>query len=298
MSSKATAYPQEIISEINILRSNPSSYIKKLEKYIHYFTNDIIHIPNLDIAIETEEGTLPYIEAIEFLKTKKPVNKLIPSKALCDIAQEFSKNVINSENGIIDKKLNQKIIDKHGDFKGKFMRAMDFGGYTSEQVVINFLVCDGDSDRSQRDVLLDEEVTKIGVAFGKHNIYNTSCILVTCTEFNNTKDPDDIMVFSESSKDKEKIKKGKREKKNKDIIKKKYESVENNGEDNNNIFKLKRRVYAYENVPKENLPEGVASMTKSDTIIIEGGKRYKKIILNKEMLDGTKTTEESKLCLD
>ena len=52
-----------------------------------------------------------------------------------------------------------------------------------------------------------EEVTKIGVAFGKHNIYNTSCILVTCTEFNNTKDPDDIMVFSESSKDKEKIKK-------------------------------------------------------------------------------------------
>lgn len=39
-------------------------------------------------------------------------------------------------------------------------------------------------------------------------------------------------------------------------------------------------------------------MTKSDTIIIEGGKRYKKIILNKEMLDGTKTTEESKLCLD
>ena len=46
------------------------------------------------------------------------------------------------------------------------------------------------------------------------------------------------------------------------------------------------------------MPEGVASMTKRDTIVIEGGKRYKKIILNKVMLDGTKETEEIKQCLD
>ena len=39
-------------------------------------------------------------------------------------------------------------------------------------------------------------------------------------------------------------------------------------------------------------------MTKKDTIVIEGGKRYKKIIINKVMLDGTNTTEEIKECLD
>ena len=39
-------------------------------------------------------------------------------------------------------------------------------------------------------------------------------------------------------------------------------------------------------------------MMKSDTIIIEGGKRYKKIVYNMIMLDGSKKTEEVKQCLD
>jgi len=51
-------------------------------------------------------------------------------------------------------------------------------------------------------------------------------------------------------------------------------------------------------VPKDQLPEGVASMARADTIVIEGGKRYKKTIYNKVMLDGTKKTEEVKECLD
>ena len=51
-------------------------------------------------------------------------------------------------------------------------------------------------------------------------------------------------------------------------------------------------------MPKDKLPEGVASMTFSDTIVIEGGKRYKIITYNKVMLDGTKKTEEVKQCLD
>ena len=65
------------------------------------------------------------------------------------------------------------------------------------------------------------------------------------------------------------------------------------------LFKFpKRKFFAVTAVGKEELPEGVASMTKRDTIVIEGGKRYKKIIINKVMLDGTKKTEEIKQCLD
>jgi DNA polymerase III gamma/tau subunit len=262
---------------------------------------------------------------------------------------------------------------------------MDYGGFTSEQLVINFLVCDGDVDRTQREPLLGEGLKKIGVAFGKHNIYRTICVLVTCSEFNNTKDPDDLMVFrdpeeektekerlekekieqerlekekaeqeilekekaekeilekekaekekeeqkaldEEKEKEKKRIEEEKRikeeaerkkkeeekkkkeeaerkkkeeeEKKKKEPVKKKYEVTNNNKGETTNIFKLKKKIYAYETVPKDQLPEGVASITKSDTIVIEGGKRYKKIIYNKVMLDGTKKTEEVKTCLD
>ena len=365
MSKQATAKPKEIIEEINKLRENPSLYAKKVEEYSTYFNDKIFKHPNLNIKIQTQEGAAPYIETVEYLKTKEKINTLIPSKALCEIAQEIADNLVDSETGEIDEELHEQIIDKHGSFSGKFTRAMDFGGFTSEQVVINFLVCDGDVDRTQREPLLGEGLKKIGVAFGKHNIYRTICVLVTCSEFNNTKDPDDLMVFrdpeeekaeqerlekekaeqerlekekaekekeeqkaldEEKEKEKKRIEEEKRikeeaerkkkeeekkkkeeaerkkkeeeEKKKKEPVKKKYEVTNNNKGETTNIFKLKKKIYAYETVPKDQLPEGVASMTKSDTIVIEGGKRYKKIIYNKVMLDGTKKTEEVKTCLD
>ena len=370
MSSKATAKPKEIIEEINKLRADPILYSKKVEEYSQYFTDKILKLPNLNVKIRTQEGSAPYLDTIEYLKTKEKKNALVPSKALCEIAQEIADNLIDSETGEIDEELHEQIIDKHGSFNGKFTRAMDFGGFTSEQVVINFLVCDGDEDRTQREPLLGDGLNKIGVAFGKHNIYSTICVLVTCTEFTNTKDPDDIMVFKDideneekkkleqekleqerlekerlekerlekerlekekalqEEKEKEKIegykkkeeeekrrkeegkkkeeekkrkeeedKKKKEEEKKKKLTKNKFEAVNNNKEEKN-IFKLKKKIFAYETVPKDQLPEGVASMTKSDTIVIEGGKRYKKIIYNKVMLDGTKKTEEVKECLD
>ena len=355
MSKQATAKPKEIIEEINKLRENPSLYAKKVEEYSTYFNDKIFKLPNLNIKIQTQEGAAPYIETVEYLKTKEKINTLIPSKALCEIAQEIADNLVDSETGEIDEELHEQIIDKHGSFSGKFTRAMDFGGFTSEQVVINFLVCDGDVDRTQREPLLGEGLKKIGVAFGNHNIYRTICVLVTCSEFNNTKDPDDLMVFrdpeeekaeqerlekekaekekeeqkaldEEKEKEKKRIEEEKRikeeaerkkkeeekkkkeeaerkkkeeeEKKKKEPVKKKYEVTNNNKGETTNIFKLKKKIYAYETVPKDQLPEGVASMTKSDTIVIEGGKRYKKIIYNKVMLDGTKKTEEVKTCLD
>ena len=360
MSIKPTAKSKEIIEEINKLRADPSSYIKKLEDYSQYFTNKILKLPNSNIKIKTQEGAAPYLDAIEYLKTKEKRNELIISKALCEIAQEIADNIIDSESGEIDEELYGQIIDKHGSFDGKFLRAMDFGGLTSEQVVINFLVCDGDEGRTQREPLLGEGLNKIGVSFGKQTIYTTICVLLTCTQFTNSKDPDDIMVFKDideneekekpeneklekdknekekpekekafqEEKEKDKIEvdkkseaeakkkkeeedkkrieeenkkkeeeKRKEEDKNKQLYKNKHETINNNKEEKN-IFKLKKKIFAFEPVPKEQLPEGVASMTKSDTIVIEGGKRYKKIIYNKVMLGGTKKTEEVKECLD
>ena len=429
MSVKPTAKPKEIIEEINKLRSNPPLYANKVEEYSKYFTDNIIKLPNLNIKIQTQEGPAPYLETVEYLKGLEKVNELIPSKALCEIAQEFADNVKDSETGEIDEEIHEQIIDKHGSFTGRFTRAMDFGGFTSEQVVINFLVCDGDTERSQREPVLGTGLNKIGIAFGKHNVYSTVCVLVTCTEFQNTKDPDDTMIFidpdEEEKLEKERLEKEKlekerlekeklekerlekerlekerlekerlekerlekerlerekaerekkeqtladekekerlekerlekerlekerlerekaerekaerekaerekaerekaerekaekeriarekkeeeekrkeEEKKTKEVAKKKYGVVNTSKGETTNIFKLKKKIYSYEAVPKDQLPEGVASMTKSDTIVIEGGKRYKKIIYNKVMLDGSKKTEEVKQCLD
>ena len=191
----ATANPKEIIDEVNKARSNPSGYAQKVDEYISYFTGPIIKIPGINVQIRTQEGDAPYKETRDFLKNEQSVGVLTPSKALCEIAQELLDKVVDSDTGEIDETETEQIIDKHGTFSGKFTRAMDFGGFTSEQVVINFLVCDGDPDRTQREPLLGRGLNKIGVAFGKHNIYSTVCVLVSCTEFTNTKDADDTPIF-------------------------------------------------------------------------------------------------------
>ena len=209
----ATASEKEIIEQVNILRSNPAGYSSKIESYINYFNGPILKIPEINVQIRTQEGDIPYKETVDFLKNEEPKNPLVPSKALCEIAKEILDKIVDSETGEIDEAEAENIIDKHGSFSGKFTRAMDFGGFTSEQVVINFLVCDGDTDRTQREPLLGKGLKKIGVAFGKHSIYTTVCVLVSCTEFTNTVDSDDTPVFPDPEKYQKKKKKEKKKKK-------------------------------------------------------------------------------------
>ena len=349
MSTTPTANAKGIIEEVNILRSDPKKYSDKLERYKTYFTDDIIQIPEIDVQVSTQEGVVPYTETIEYLKKQEPVEQLTASRALCEIAQEILDKVVDSETGEIEESEVEKIIDSHGNFSGKFTRAMDFGGFTSEQIVINFIVCDGDPERTQRDPLLGKGLTKVGVAFGKHNIYSTVCVFVSCTEFesNNSDDTpifkdvkfsiDDENESEEEKKRKEKEEKEREKKKEKEYEKKKEkeekerekaieegkrreeekkkeeqkrreEAKKKEGgvrkklsitNQNGDLFKLpKKKFFAFNSVEKDQLPKGVVSMTTRDTIIIEGGKRYKKIIINKVLVDGTTTTEEVKECLD
>jgi hypothetical protein len=347
MSTTPTANAKGIIEEVNILRSDPKKYSDKLERYKTYFTGDIIQIPEIEVQVSTQEGVVPYTETIEYLKEQEPVEQLIASRALCEIAQEILDKVVDSETGEIEEAIAEKIIDNHGNFSGKFTRAMDFGGFTSEQIVINFIVCDGDPERTQRDPLLGKGLTKVGVAFGKHNIYSTVCVLVSCTEFESNNSDDtpifkDVKFYIDDESEEEKKRKEKEEKEREKEKEREYEKQKEKEEkerekaieegkrreeekkkleqkrreeakkkesgvrkklsitnQNGDLFKLpKKKFFAFNSVEKDQLPEGVASMTTRDTIIIEGGKRYKKIIINKVMIDGTKTTEEVKECLD
>ena len=264
MSLKATANIKEIIEEINKLRADPPEYTKKVEEYTHYFTGNIIKLPNLNIKIQTQEGVAPYTETIEYLKTKEKAKVLVPSKALCGIAKEIAESVIDSETGEIDEEYHEKIIEKYGSFEGKFTRAMDFGGFTSEQVVINFLVCDGDPDRSQREPLLGDGLNKIGVAFGKHNVYSTICVLVTCTKFNNKDDPDDIMVFEENppEEDQKEKEKQKQEQAEQDKLEKERIEREKADQEKAEQERIEREKAEQEKLEKEKIEREKAEQAK------------------------------------
>jgi hypothetical protein len=185
------SFLRQLVEEINLARTNPAAYASKVQEYIPHFQDKILKMPDQRVAIKTQEGAAAYEECVNFLKSAEPTEAHVPSRGLTRIANDFLSGVQSvdpSQIGTIDM---NAIIDKYGSFQGNFSRAMEFGGSTPEQVVINLLVSDGDKSRSQRDALLNPILKRVGVAQGKHDIYRTVTIIVSCTVFQNNVDSDD-----------------------------------------------------------------------------------------------------------
>ena len=188
-------FHQNLLKEINELRSNPSSFADKLLGYKSYFTDKIMKFPNSKNRINTEEGFSAYEEAANYLKTLSPICEMNGSKGLCKIAKDYlDKMVLCSVDEIANIDLGS-IIKKYGKFRGMFGNALEFRSDTPELVAANLAACDGDVSRANRDILLNPEFKKIGIANGVHPEYGNVIIIVACTEFLNKVDENDNENF-------------------------------------------------------------------------------------------------------
>ena len=286
-------FNEDLIMEINLLRTNPKKYAKTISKYMNYFKGKLLCLPESNAGIQTEEGVEAFKEAVDFLNKQPKIEPLKPSKGLCRIAEDFISIYQKPESGDLANKDMEEIINKYGSFAGSFSRAMDFGGETPEMAIINLVVSDGDPSRGQRESLLSTEIKKIGVANGKHDTYRHCSAIITCTEFENTFDKDDNGLLTEvkptNIKKNENIKEDYRSNK---------ELRENNYDKKNELKDKKDKKQNKDNKNqsdgKEELPPGVASINKTEKIIVEDGEKKKVIKIIKVMEDGSKQIETVK----
>ena len=293
-------FNEELLAEINSLRTNPRKYARTISKYINYFKDKLLCLPGSNAGIQTEEGPEAYQEAVDFLSKQSRIEALKPSKGLCRIAQDFISAVQKPDSNDLENIDMEEIINKYGSFSGSFSRAMDFGGETPEQAVINLIVSDGDKSRGQRESLLSTEIKKIGVANGEHDTYRHCTAIVTCTEFENTIDDDDNGLLEEEfgaknvdNNNEEEVEenKGKTLKPRKVILK--TENAEKN-------YRKPYKNYADKgrNEGEGQLPHGVASIDKTEKIISENGCKKKITKIVKVMEDGSKQIETTKEVID
>lgn len=184
-----SAFKEELVNEINRLRTNPQNYTSTLKDYMTCFKGNSLIFPGATAAIATEEGPQAYSEAIKYLTNQSPREAVSPSKGLCRICEEFIALARQTED--IDAIDMDKIIKKYGSYGGSFSRAVDFGGETPENVVVYLTVCDGDKSRGQRNTLLNPDAKLVGVATGKHSVYGYFSVVITCSKFNNKVDQND-----------------------------------------------------------------------------------------------------------
>ena len=175
------SFENELYEEINELRRDPSAYSKKISKSKENFKGNIWIYPETKEGIQTVEGPAAYDEAIDYLNNISPLEELVQSNGLTNISRDLLELFQKNPN---DKTDINSIIEKYGSYSGSFRRIVEFGALTAEQAIINLIVCDGNKSRGNREALLDENLKRIGISSGKHDIYRTCSVIMACTRFN------------------------------------------------------------------------------------------------------------------
>lgn len=172
-----------LFDELNKLRKDPKSYSNKLEKFIEYFGNDnnIMRLPGRDIPIRVNEGKAVYEEAINYLKNHEPVEELILSRMLNDVAEEYANLIKDVEPSKINEVDLDALVDKRGIYDGRFQRTIVYGIDTEEQAIIKLVVSDGDKSRDEREALMSTKVKRVGMASAPHNKYHSVTVILSCT---------------------------------------------------------------------------------------------------------------------
>ena len=288
-------FNEDLIMEINLLRTNPKKYAKTISKYMNYFKGNLLCLPDTNAGIQTEEGVEAFKEAVDFLNKQENLEPLKPSKGLCRIAEEFIAIYQKPDSGELANKDMEDIINKYGSFSGSFSRAMDFGGETAEMAIINLVVSDGDPSRGQRESLLSNEIKKVGVANGEHEVYRHCSAIITSTEFDNTFDKDDNGLLTQSKpKNIKSIEKTKNDEEKLNNLNEKKDENKENEKINEGVKTDKKK----NTNGKEDLPLGVASINKTEKIVVENGDKKKVTKIIKVMEDGSQRIETIKEILD
>ena len=193
-----TKLKNEIIKEHNRLRTNPKSYIPILERYIKWFKGNILEKPDSDCGIETLEGVAAYKEAINFLKTQKPIEELIYDEEVSKASQDHANDI--GSTGSTDHRgtngsTNDERLSKYIEWDVTISENIDFGATSGEEVIVSLLVDDGVEDRAHRSTMFNTKIKYFGVGVAAHKEYEVCTVIDYVGE---------ILSYADKSKNKNK----------------------------------------------------------------------------------------------
>ncbi len=264
-------FSKEVIEYFNMVRSNPKKFASIIREYKQYFKGKVLRVPNSKVGIMTKEGADAFEEAAKYLDSVKAINTVKYNVGLTHVAKEVVDAAAKTDDiNSLDELDMDAIFEKYGKFVGAFSRAMDFGSKDSKMVIINLIVCDGDSSRGQREGIFNSELKEIGVWTGKEKTYGQCTSIATATKFTTNSNVDDIYAGeSEEAPQKKQLKTLDQKLKSG----KKPQQVEE-GDD--------------------ELPPGVKSIDRTEKIVVENGKKKKITKIVRHMEDGSTETETEK----
>jgi hypothetical protein len=181
INSEPTGLAKEIYEKINEVRTTPSKLANKITLMLSYINkrDNILREPNKPI-VKLVEGMKAYEEAISYLKSFEPVEALNWEDSISKIAQDHASDIGHkgaSSNDSTDPKIKFKDrFQKFGTYSD-IQECLFFNETDAVKIVMNLIVCDGDSKRINRGLILSSNLRQIGIGHDKH-IKQTNVVVI------------------------------------------------------------------------------------------------------------------------
>jgi uncharacterized protein YkwD len=190
---------QEILNEVNLLRTQPDQYAEIVASERQYY-HDMIYQKPGEIRIRVKEGVTALDEAVKFLHNQSAVGPLQLSHGLSlganDHVQDQSKSGKTGHQGADGTYVKDR-INRYGISNG-CGENLAYGPSTARDIVVQLVIDDGVPDRGHRTNFFTPEWSFFGSACGPHPNFRMMCAIAMAAHY--SEDPTRQHALPVSSK--------------------------------------------------------------------------------------------------
>jgi len=171
---------------MNKVRNQPRILIEDLRKMLEFFQGNTYKDPVSRINIITNEGPQAVQEAIAFLQTCTPAPPVTLSKGLTQAGRDHAYDIGPkgevSHTGSDGSTMSER-MERYGQWNRAIAENISFSEKTGKDIIIQFIIDDGNASRGHRKNLFNPDYLLVGCACGYHKGYEVCCVMDLAAEY-------------------------------------------------------------------------------------------------------------------
>jgi uncharacterized protein YkwD len=171
---------KQIFDEMNLARTDPRKYATYVEEFKKSYKGNQLTLAGRNQAIVTSEGIAAVNEAINFLRSEKPLAPMAimkgPSLAAKDQANDLAIKGITGHRGSDGSSPNAR-LERYGMWDGVVGENIVYDVTTAREIVIGLIIDDGTSTRGHRRNIFDPNHRITGVSISESPANGARCVI-------------------------------------------------------------------------------------------------------------------------